>query len=282
MDPTVSVLVDASRPALVGAGSRPVRVHEWRAARSDAPLVVLSHGTGGDATGLAWWASGLCDAGLDVVAIDHHGGTWVDGYAAEAFVWWWDRPLDVSFVLDAVEARGPVGVGGFSIGGWTAAALCGARVAADAYGALLSGNVAGPPTPEYPGLREELLSRYDAATVQDWAVRAAGDHRDPRVQAAFLLCPSLGPLVTDASLEGIDIPVSVRWTRGDDLAPPEQNGMRYARLIPGAVGRPVGSPTSGHYGFVLTDHDDPAAKADVVAHSTAFFGRSLGAGRGAP
>ncbi len=275
MTPAVRVLLDPSRPALVGDGPRPVRVHEWRAAGTDAPLVVLSHGTGGDATGLAWWASALCAAGLDVVAVDHHGNTWVDGYVAEAFAWWWDRPLDVAFVLDHVEARGPVGACGFSIGGWTAAALCGARIDADRYAALVDGSVEAPPTPEYPGLRDELLARYDVDAVRAWAARAAADHRDPRVRAAFLLCPSLGPLVRDDSLADVDVPIAVRWTAADDLAPPERNGVRYARLIPGADGGAVGTATSGHHGFVLPEHDDPRAKAHVVVQSAAFFRRRL-------
>lgn len=278
MGPEVTTFVDKSRSALRCPGRRPVRVHLWRALRSDAPLIVLSHGTGGSAEGLAWWAAGLREAGFDVAAIDHHGNTYVDGYVAEAFVWWWDRVLDVSLVIDRVDNRGPVGVAGFSIGGWTAVTAVGARVAPERFVAMTAEVASAPPTPEFPGLAEELASRYGAADVEHWAELAGQDRRDARVRAAFLLCPSLGPLVDEASLASIEVPVAVRWAASDEIAPSEENGMRYAELIPGADGDAVGTSESGHYGFVLPDQVDPIARADAVRDSVAFFDRSLRGG----
>lgn len=275
MTPQTLHLTDPARRAIDSEADRPVRVHVWRADRDDAPLVVLSHGTGGAAEGLAWWATSLRDVGFDVAAIDHHGNNYLDGYLAEGFTWWWERPRDVSFVLDRVEARGPVGVCGFSIGGYTAAAVCGARVSANAYAALMTGQIESPPTPEYPGIAEELAARYGEDDVRGWVDRAAADYRDPRVLAGFLLCPAVGPLVTSESLAGVEVPVAVRWAAADDITPPAGNGMRYAELIPGADGGTVGAPTAGHYGFVLPEQDDPRAKADVAAASTSFFARTL-------
>lgn len=275
VEPHVSLLIDKSRPALRGDARRPVRVHLWRAVRPDAPLILLSHGTGGSAEGLAWWASGLCEAGFDVAAIDHHGNTYVDGYVAEAFIWWWDRVLDVSLVIDRLDARGPVGVAGFSIGGWTAVTAVGARVVPERFVAMTAEVASAPPTPEFPGLAEELASRYGAADVEQWAELAGQDRRDVRVRAAFLVCPSLGPLVDETSLASINVPVAVRWAAADEIAPPEHNGMRYAELIPGADGDAVGTSESGHYGFVLPDQVDPVARGDVVRDSIAFFHRTL-------
>src|SRR5690606_8457376 len=93
-------LSDSSRRAFDTDAERPVRVHVWRAAVPEAPLVLLSHGTGGAADDLAWWVAGLHDAGFDVAAVDHHGNNHHDGYLAEGFAWWWERPRDLSFVLD--------------------------------------------------------------------------------------------------------------------------------------------------------------------------------------
>jgi predicted dienelactone hydrolase len=275
VEPQTLHLTDPARRAIDSGADRPVRVHVWRADRDEAPLVVLSHGTGGAAEGLGWWAAGLRDAGFDVAAIDHHGNNYVDGYLAEGFAWWWERPRDVSFVLDHVDARGPVGACGFSLGGYTAAAVCGARISANAYAALMTGQIESPPTPEYPGVAEELAARYGEDDVRAWVDRAAADHRDPRVRAGFLLCPAVGPLVTSESLAAVEVPVGVRWAAADDITPPAGNGMRYAELIPGADGGTVGAPGAGHHGFVLPEHDDPRAKADVVAASTAFFTRTL-------
>lgn len=49
-----------------------------------------------------------------------------------ASVRWWERPLDATFVLDELGEREEIGVtgaAGFSIGGYTAAALLGAQPA---------------------------------------------------------------------------------------------------------------------------------------------------------
>ncbi|MFC7455917.1 alpha/beta hydrolase family protein [Brachybacterium sp. GCM10030267] len=274
--PTSTSLTDPARRAHGNNGPRPVRIHEWRAEQGPPPMVLLSHGTGGQAQDLAWWAAGLCAAGFDVLAVDHHGNTSVEPYVAEAFVRWWDRPQDLSFALDQVEVRGPVGVAGFSLGGYTAAAICGARLDREVCSALRTGALDLPGPPEYPGLAEELRTRDEAGTVQDWAARASSDHRDRRVRSGFLLCPALGPLLEPESLAAIDVPVAVRWTASDTEAPPEENGVRYARGIPGADGDTVGGPDSGHYGFVMPEYDDPQAKADVMAESITFFRRTLG------
>lgn len=275
MTPQTLHLSDSSRRAFDVDAERPVRVHVWRSAMPEAPLVLLSHGTGGAADDLAWWVAGLHDAGFDVAAVDHHGNNHRDRYLAEGFAWWWERPRDLSFVLDHLEARGPVGACGFSFGGYTAAAVCGARVSANAYRALVTGQIESPPTPEYPGVAEDLATRYDESDAERWVGLAAADLRDPRVRAGFLLCPSVGPLITAESLAAVDVPVAVRWTAADEIAPPAGNGLRYTELIPGADGGTVGAPTAGHYGFVRPDQDDPQAKADVVAASAAFFAREL-------
>ncbi|ACZ32315.1 lipoprotein signal peptide [Xylanimonas cellulosilytica DSM 15894] len=278
-EPTVTLLHDPARLAYDGAGPRPVQVSQWRSAREDAPLVVLSHGTGGSVAELAWWATALRDAGFDVVGIDHHGNSYAAGTTALGFVCWWDRALDVSFVLDSVTARGPVGVAGFSLGGYTAGAVCGVRLSERVVDALFSGTFELPPPPEYPTLREELdelRDRTDPALAAALPRRAAADLRDPRVRAGFLLCPALGPVLDDAATAtGVGVPVMVRWTAADTEAPPEVNGMRLTRAIRGAEGGPVGTPESGHYGFVIPAQDDPAAKADVVRDSLAFFTRTL-------
>jgi predicted dienelactone hydrolase len=72
---------------------------------------------------------------------------------------------------------------GFSIGGYTAAALCGARVLRPLFEALVSGQIPLPPVPEYPDLARELRQRWERdpdgllagceADVSDARVRAA-------------------------------------------------------------------------------------------------------------
>ncbi|MER7538528.1 hypothetical protein ABTX77_27630 [Streptomyces sp. NPDC097704] len=93
----------------------------------------------------------LHEAGFRVVALDHHGNNFVDGYEPEGFLHVWERPRHVSFVLDVLareQPLGPVGAAGFSLGGHTAAALAGVRVGPRILRAVMTGAVPLPEIPE--------------------------------------------------------------------------------------------------------------------------------------
>ncbi|AZQ40056.1 hypothetical protein EJ357_47295 [Streptomyces cyaneochromogenes] len=104
-------LTDPARRSWSGSGARPVRVHMWRPAKvtDKTPLVLFSHGTGGAAIDLSRLAGALAEAGMLAAGIDHHGHNYVDGYHAEAFAAWWDRPRDLSFALDHISATEKLG-----------------------------------------------------------------------------------------------------------------------------------------------------------------------------
>lgn len=267
-------LTDPTRPAYGGDGPRPVRTHLWRADDAAAPFVLVSHGTGGAAQNLHVLVDALVDAGCSVAAVDHHGNTFVEPYVAEAFVRWWDRALDLSRVLDVLRPAGPVGAAGFSIGGYTVAALLGARVDGPSYGALVSGEVTAPPTPEFPGIVDHLGARTTRAERAAWAETAVGSFRDDRVAAGYLLCP-LGEFVAPDSLATVSRPTAVRWGGADRAVPFETNAKRYATGIPGADARELGSE-AGHYAFIDgPDGGDPALQAEVAADAVEFFSRAL-------
>jgi predicted dienelactone hydrolase len=64
---------------------------------------------------MAWVTEPLAAAGFLVVAFDHHGNNFLDGYLAEGFARWWERALDATFALDLLTEReeiGPAGAGG--------------------------------------------------------------------------------------------------------------------------------------------------------------------------
>lgn len=98
-------------------------------------LVVLSHGYGGSWRNLGWLARNLADRGYIVAAPDHPGTTTFNKDAVQAAKPW-ERPHDLSRVIDALTAdpqlAGKVDAEriaaiGHSLGGWTVAALAGAR-----------------------------------------------------------------------------------------------------------------------------------------------------------
>ena len=141
LTPETIVLYDDARLSWTGPGARPVRVHIWRPPPgAPRPAVLVSHGSGGAAAAMAWLTESLAAAGFLVLWVSTTTGTtswtatWLRASAAG-----WRRPLDATVVLDQLGEReeiGPTGAAGFSIGGYTAAALLGARVDADVYAAL--------------------------------------------------------------------------------------------------------------------------------------------------
>jgi len=60
------------RVAIFNAGWN-ARQAPLSAAATKRPLIVLSHGTGGGAAGMAWLAETLASNGYIVAAVNHHG-----------------------------------------------------------------------------------------------------------------------------------------------------------------------------------------------------------------
>jgi predicted dienelactone hydrolase len=272
-------LHDPDRLSWTGLGPRPVRAQlSGPSADDEAPrTVVVSHGSGGAARQMSWLIEPLAAAGFLAVAVDHHGNNFVDGYLPQGFVRWWERPLDLSFVLDRLAERGslgPVGAAGFSLGGYTAAALLGARIDAGHFAALLAEEIPSQPPPEYPNLVEDVRAVMSPADLTTWPEEAGRDYADPRVRAGFLVCPSLAPLLVEESLAAIAQPVAVRWAGADDIAPPEENAEVYARLIPAADVQSVGAEV-GHYAFLADNPELAEVRERVGAEAVAFFDACL-------
>ena len=105
------------------------------------PLVVLSHGMFGNASNQAWLAQALVDQGYIVAAVNHPGTTTFDKDPDQRRMLW-ERPHDISRVIDyvmggaeigAVVAPGRIFMAGHSLGGFTAVALAGGRYDGDQF-----------------------------------------------------------------------------------------------------------------------------------------------------
>jgi predicted dienelactone hydrolase len=268
---------DDERPNWSAEGPRPIRAHLWRPVDAKGGTILVSHGTGGSAEEMEWLTGAFAAAGFLAVAVDHHGNNSVDGYEPEGFARWWERPRDLSVVLDRLgldEEQGPVGAAGFSLGGYTAAALLGARVDAELYAALFPGTIPAVPPPEYPSLVEELRARLSEEDVAGWVADAGRDYSDERVRSAFLVCPAIGRLLDAVSLAAIDRPVAIRSAGADDIAPPEDNADVYAQAIPGAELHSVGEAV-GHYAFIGSNPEGSKVRERVADEAVNFFVTNL-------
>ncbi len=111
-------------------------------AREDAPplagkhpLVLLSHGLGGNNRSMAWLAAGLAEKGAIVIAVNHPGSTTSD-FDIDRGLNHWTRVADLGAATDALLADpvfGPlidqtrISAAGFSYGGRTALSVGGLR-----------------------------------------------------------------------------------------------------------------------------------------------------------
>jgi predicted dienelactone hydrolase len=279
-DAEVLELFDETRSAWGAEGPRPVGTHVWRPVGESTgrPLVVLSHGSGGAAVNLAWLAEALCAEGFLVAAVDHHRNTYFDNQHLEGFSFWWERAPDLSFVVDHLAASDGVeraAVVGYSLGGFTAACVLGARIDTGKLARLYSGEPILPIPPDRPDIAAdyaELFAKYGREALE---ARALADYRDPRFVAGVLLAPAICPILDDATLAAIDRPVYVRWGDADEVEAPEDNGARYTRLIPGADGRSLGEHV-GHFEFGGETEGGEPVRATVLSEVLPFFRKHLG------
>jgi predicted dienelactone hydrolase len=269
------------------------------------PLVLLSHGTGGSALGLAWLGHFLAARGYIVAALNHHGNTGAEPMPdPRGFLLWWERAKDVSAVLDKLlndptfgrnVDRDRIGIAGFSLGGYTVLTVAGGRIDKTRYDRFCSSaarDFTCGPQPEFPDAPKLFAELKANDPVVQESLRHSGDsYRDPRVRAVFAIAPVFGSGFAAADLSAIKIPVEIVVGQGDKSAPPATNGQRYAALIPHA--QLVLLPQSvGHYDFVpvCTDagkkvldricHDEPGAdrariQTQVSALAVDFFDRTL-------
>ena len=192
------------------------------------PLIVMSHGSGGDRFNIAWLAEVLAANGYIVAAMDHYGNTW-NNKIPEFYARPWERPQDISFVLDRL-LENPlfkdridtkrIGFAGYSLGGATGIWVAGAEV--------------GEVDPSYIKemcaddladiLPEDALDKVDFSG-------AAGSFYDPRIQAMVVMAPALGWLFEEKSLEAIDIPILIYAPEKDEVVPIEKNAHVFAKKI---------------------------------------------------
>lgn len=165
------------------------------------PLVLLSHGSGGNADSLGWLSSGLVAKGAIVLGVNHPGSTSGDSSPRRS-VDLKARANDLSAALDMVlvdPAFAPfidedrIGVVGFSLGGATALGMAGLRFDGEAQDSNCS---VGPNAADcvffhLGGVRFADYSGYEA------------DARDVRITEAVIVDSGFGGSVDPDSLEDV-------------------------------------------------------------------------------
>ena len=194
------------------------------------PLIVMSHGNGGDRLNNSWLAEILAANGYIVASMDHHGNTW-NNKIAENFIKIWERPQDVSFIVGQVLQHaqfGPninhkkIGFIGYSLGGHTGIWIAGGQI-----NDFNQHVVATIPKDHLPDtVNNDVLESIDYTP-------AAKSYRDPRISAVFVMAPALGYLFDIKSLQSISIPVHIVASEGDNITPLETS----ARILAGKINK---------------------------------------------
>lgn len=169
-------------------------------AEGQHPLVLLSHGSGGNADSLGWLTSGLVANGAIVLAVNHPGSTSGDSSPRRS-VDLEARANDLTAALDMILA-GPafapfldperIGVVGFSLGGATALGLAGVRFD----GATQDINCSTYPEAAdctFFGLGDVRFAHYPGFEA---------DARDPRISRAVIVDPGFGGATDPTTLQG--------------------------------------------------------------------------------
>lgn len=221
-------VVFTGSPAYVGAA----------VADGKFPLILLSHGSGGNMDAISWISSGLARRGAMVLALNHPGSTSGDSSPRRS-VRLGERAADLSAALDTLLADPSfaphidttrITAAGFSLGGTTALNLAGLRFDRDAYRDYCA---------EF--LETALDCVFFAKGGVDFSALPedfAADATDPRITSAVAIDPGMTLTATADSITRTTLPVLLinlgekdRW-HAVDTGP---EGSDLARRLPDAT-----------------------------------------------
>ena len=251
------------------------------------PTVVLSPGYGGGRAAMHDIATGLARNGFIVVTVSHPGDDWEDRDA-----WRTDRVLvgreyDLRSALDAALADpvfgdhidpDRIGVAGFSLGGYTALLLLGARPDFTRFTDYCRD----------PGMDGSCATASGPPSIRPGLTF----FRDPRIKAGFLMAPGPGFFFTREGLADVTVPIHIDDPALDEVVKRPFGAERIRDLLPTP---PEYSrvPGVGHYIYsapcwpalramfpeICTDPagaDRVAFHARLVLEMAEFFERALG------
>jgi predicted dienelactone hydrolase len=212
------------------------------------PLIVFSHGAGGNGSLYAWFGEYMAARGYIVAMVYHYRANTYDSSALYVRNRIWQRPRDVSLDISQLledKKWGPridpnqIGVAGHSQGGFTSLWIGGAEVNSDLFLAYQQRWKNNAMVPAY--VREQMI--VDA--------KPALGVRDPRVKAVFAMAPGdiQGFGMDESGLRRTAVPAYLIVGAADAVTPPGENAAFAAKNIPHAKLDVLQGPV-GHEIFV--------------------------------
>lgn len=217
-------------------------------ARGQYPLLVLSHGSGGNMDTISWLSSGLAQQGVMVLAVNHPGSTSGDSSPRRS-IRLWERAEDLTVALDALLSSEPLAKSvdrtriysiGFSLGGTTALQLAGLRTDKQAYRDYCQSHANVAQDCVFFSKGGVDLSQLPEASFN-------ADLRDARISGAIAIEPGMTYAFQDDTVEGNVLPIQLmnfgdkdtRW-KAIDMGPNGSNfsarlaNAEYVQIAPGS------------------------------------------------
>lgn len=231
-----------------------------------APLIVISHGSGGSFADHHDTAIALAEAGFVVVAVTHNG----DSYRGQGGFTRLDRPRHIKAAIDYMLSAWPshdvidperIGVYGFSAGGMAALVAIGGT------------------------LDRSRVESYCLEHPEDWACKKRKELaldpsnepvtfvHDARIKAAVIAAPAVGYAFTAESLAPIRVPIQL-W-RGDHdeiLMHPHHAQNVYDNLPTKPEYHVV--PNAGHFAYLAPCTPALAQAVPFICHDPEGFDRA--------
>lgn len=247
-------------------GQIPVEIGIWSPATPSAtlrPLVVISHGNGGDFRGHEDTAQALAAAGFVVASLTHTGDNWRDQSAATDVA---RRPRQLSMLIEAMVAEGGIDPGrigafGFSAGGFTVLTAAGGK---PDLGLVADHCRAHPDFYDCRLIASAGLPTEGAAAV--WT-------HNPRIRAAVVAAPALGFAFAPDGLRGVTQPLQL-WQAEDDRILPSP---AYVEPVRAALPTPPEFQFvhgAGHFDFLPPCRPEVRASAPMICVSAPDFDRA--------
>lgn len=244
---------EGGKPTLVGeniAFSGTSVLPDAKPVSGKRPLLLISHGYGGNWRNLNWLAYQMAMQGYIVAAVDHPGTTTRNKNEDDAQQLW-QRPLDLVQLMDYLLAT-PSAAGqvdeqriaalGHSLGGWTVMSLAGARFSAVKFLADCKNHAA------LGGCKLTHILGIDKPAS---ANPLATDQRDARVKAVVSLDLGLARGFTPESLQNVTIPVLVMAAQADSDDVPAQLESGYLTdSLPAGLRQSMSVHGATHFSFM--------------------------------
>lgn len=232
------------------------------------PLVLFSHGSGGNVEAMGWLANALVKAGF-IVAGPNHPGTTSGNSLPEETPKVWQRVGDLSAVIDFMQEDAEwklhidadrIGAVGFSLGGTTVMKMAGARTGLDDYARYCDSYKKWDCAWYANGIgfrdnEEVKVGPFDLRKVDRHLFEQSD--RDPRLRTAVLVDPGMARSYVTDSLEQTDIPMNFINLGSEGTVPLATEASHLAELTPD--GSYVSVQESDHFSFL------PECKQDAEA-----------------